>query len=331
MIYCILTYKRRRVIAIPLDYGIGALYASVASLPDSTYKRKLFKVYALFWAFALWLALRLGIGHGNTLPPLDDNLVRRIRGFCPEAMAVVPIWSLVPGRPRSYFRVFGAGAREIGFAKVSTSGPGRERLETEAMALEKYRTAVTFKCPQTIALDVSVDAVTLVTAALPASSRLLQARDHQFPAAIQREIQGEVVLSFVSELRQAGWYRQGLDRNKANNGFYRFIEDIPDHSAVQVGPAHGDFGSENFFADRAGHVFLIDWEHYSEKAPILTDVVGFWIGKHHRVIQSGAVVVARNFAQSFLDATEADLALALLYLSAFDVTDSMRLAALWKN
>ena len=124
MSFHIFLHRGRPVIAVPLNYNIRILRASVAALPAFTLKRKLFKIYAYWLAFVLMILHRWGVFGGSTLPPFEKSLVQRIQDVCPNAEAVVPIWSLVPGRPRSYYRVFDRNAVEIAFAKVSASGVG---------------------------------------------------------------------------------------------------------------------------------------------------------------------------------------------------------------
>jgi hypothetical protein len=329
--FAVFTLGGRSVIAIPLDKSLPILRASIAALPAYTLKRKVFKRIALGWASALWLGRRLGLSLGKALQPADQVLVERIRDFCPGAAAVVPIWSLVPGRARSYFRIFDSATREIAFAKVSTAEPGRTRLQVEAGALQANANAKTFNCPLLLGLDIVADAVLLLTTALPPGSRLLHAEVVSFPHDIRDEIRSCTFTSTIDRVKRTDWYRRGLEVNAANPGLVKDLVAIEPATSVSLGPAHGDFGSENFFADLAGRIFLIDWEHYCAEAPVLTDEVGFWIGSHSRAIKTGKPRIAEDFAQAFMGHSNTDLLLALVYLSAFDVNDAKRLVALWKN
>lgn len=331
MSYAILPPGRRPAIAIPLDHGLVMLRSSIAAFPAFTFKRKIFKRLALLWALVLWVLRRIGLVSGSPLGTLDAACAARIREVCRDVVAVALIWSQVPGRPRRYFRIFGADSREIAFAKVSTSGPGCDRLRTEAHALKAYRKAVSFECPSVISLEEFDDAVMLVTSALPNDSRLRHAEDWTFPAAIQREIVGALTPAFLGDLRGANWYRAGRELNAVNAHFLALLDRLPNETPVQLCAVHGDFGSENFFAGPGGRIFLIDWEHFSGSAPAWTDAVGFWIGKHHRAIQTGAPDMARRFLDAFPAAAEIELCLALLYLSSFDVKDATKLVTLWKS
>lgn len=331
MNFVVFRYGGRPVIAVPLDGSLRVLRSSIACLPSFTFKRKVFKLFALVWGSAIWVGRRLGLVGGIGLDSADQALVERIKGFCPEAVSVVPIWSLVPDRPRSYFRVFDAAARELAFAKVSTAEPGRTRLQVEARALQAYEDAETFDCPHLLKLDVTDDAVVLITTALPRGSQLLHAEVNTFPKAIHAEIRYRVISSTMATVRKTEWYRRGIEANLDNPRVMMDLRAINAAELVSLAPVHGDFGSENFFADPAGRVFLVDWEHHSLEAPVLTDEVGFWIGRHHRAVQRGQSEVAKDFALAFRSKPTKDILLALVYLSAFDVTDAKRLAALWKN
>lgn len=331
MSYAILPPGRHPAIAIPLDHGLVILRATIGVFPAFTVKRKIFKRIALLCALLLWVLRRLGLVSGSPLGTLDAVCAERIREVCPGAVAVAPIWSQVPGRSRRYFRIFGADAQEIAFAKVTTSGPGCDRLITEARALRAYRQAVSFECPRVISLEEFNSAVMLVTTALPKGSRLRHAEDWALPAAIQREIAGASTSSLLGDLRGADWYQAGRELNVANTHFLALLDRLQNETTVQLCAVHGDFGSENFFVSPGGRIFLIDFEHFSDSAPAWTDAVGFWIGKHHRAIQAGKPETARRFQDAFPEAAEIELFLALLYLSAFDVKDAIKLVTLWKS
>jgi aminoglycoside phosphotransferase len=317
--------------ALPLDSSFSVLRAGCVAFPAFTLKRKIFRIAALILAGVLWGARRVGLPAGAHLDSADAAVLARIKEACPQMAAAMLIWSLVPGRQRIYVRVFDANANECAFAKVSRVEPGRSWLQVEATALHRYSEARSFSCPRVLMLDVTETDVLLLTSALPPGSTLRHAETSIFPRTIQSEIQNQVVQASFSSLHRRAWYKRGIAALAANARVTSELAAIDDASPVALAPAHGDFGSENFYVDPARRVYLIDWEHFCDAAPILTDEVGFWIGKNHRAIRRGAREVARDFAQEFEEHCDSDLLLALIFLSAFDITDASRLVALWKS
>lgn len=317
--------------ALPLDSSFSVLWAGCAAFPAFTFKRKIFKICAVVWAAALWVARLVGLPVGVALDRADAAVLARIKAACPQFAAAMLIWSLVPGRQRMYVRVFDAKTNECAFGKLSRVEPGRSWLQVEATALHRYAEAKSFACPRVLMLDVTETDVLLLTSALPRGSTLRHAEASTFPRAIQAEIQSKVVQTPISSLHRCAWYQRGVAALGENARVASELAAIDDASPVALAPAHGDFGSENFYVDLARRVYLIDWEHFCDAAPILTDEVGFWIGKNHRSIQRGDSEVARDFAQEFEEHRDRDLLLALIFLSAFNVTDASRLVALWKN
>lgn len=317
--------------ALTLDSSFSVLRAGCAAFPAFTLKRKIFKIAALIWAAVLWGARRVGLPAGAPLDGADAAVLARIKEACPQMAAAIIIWSLVPGRQRFYVRVFDAKANECAFAKLSRVEPGRSWLQVEATALHRYSEARSFTCPRVLMLDVTETDALLLTSALPPGSTLRHAETSTFPRTIHAEIQSKVLQTPISSLRRFAWYQRGVAALAENARVASGLTAIDDASPVALAPAHGDFGSENFYVDPARRVHLIDWEHFCDTAPILTDVVGFWIGKNHRAIQRGDREVAQDFAREFEEHRDSDLLLALIFLSAFDITDASRLVALWKS
>lgn len=317
--------------ALPLDSSFSVLRAGCAAFPAFTLKRKIFKIAALIWAAVLWGARRVGLPAGAPLDSADAAVLARIKEACPQMAAATTIWSLVPGRQRIYVRVFDANANECAFAKVSRVEPGRSWLQVEATALHRYSEARNFTCPRVLTLNVSEADVLLLTSALPPGSTLRHPETSTFPRNIHAEIQSKVVQTPISSLRRHTWYHRGMAALAENPRVASELAAIDDASPIALAPAHGDFGSENFYVDPAQRVYLIDWEHFCDAAPFLTDEVGFWIGKNHRAIQRGDSEVAGDFTKEFEEHHDSDLLLALIFLSAFDITDASRLVSLWKS
>lgn len=307
------------------------LWASCRAFPAFTLKRKIFKGATLLWAAVLWLARRVRVPAGTALDSAEAKAIARIQDACPQMAAAMVLWSLVPGRQRTYFRIFDAKATECAFGKLSCAEPGRGWLQVEAAALERYAMAQSFTCPQVLMLDVTERETLLLTSAFPAGTTLLHAQNSDFPRPVQVEIQDKRVEAPFASLRDRAWFRRGREALAKNAGVSAALDAMDDAAPVTLAPAHWDFGSENFFTDPQGGLLLIDWEHHDPEAPILTDEVGFWIGRHHRAIQRHQHGIAADFSAAFEGQTESDLLLALLYLSGYEIGDAQTLVSLWKN
>ena len=331
MRYVLFKYFGRPILAVPLDSGFAVLLAGFLVFPAFTLKRKIFKYGALILAVICWVGRLAGLPIGTVLDRTEITVLSRIKLLCPQMEVAIPIWSLVLGRDRMYFRLFDAQANQCGFVKFSWSEPGRSWLEVEAKALQSHVNAKNFTCPKVIALEKTEEGVLLLTSVLPSMCTLLHAEKSFFPYDIYDEIQSQRFEVPFMTLRMLAWYQNGMTSLIKNTQATSELCAMDDDASITLAPAHGDFGSENFFVDPMKRIFLIDWEHYSKAAPVATDAVSFWIGQHHRAIQRGQPKIAKDFVLSFKSYPKTDLLLALVYLTAFEVTDAKKLVTLWKN
>lgn len=80
--------------------------------------------------------------------------------------------------------------------------------------------------------------------------------------------------------------------------------DIDSEAHFSVSAAHRDLGSENIFcyqpAKTISDFTLIDWEFFTETAPVLTDRVGVWLGCRHRTLKGLRKINVNILAASFL-------------------------------
>ena len=113
-------------------------------------------------------------------------------------------------------------------------------------------------------------------------------------------------------------------RQQVKNQLIRsIVDEIKPDSKFRIGSAHGDLGSENVFSPKPkkslSDFFVIDWEFFNDSAPILTDQVGYWLGKHHSDIKGFWRPSPRELTLKFLKQFEPKglqaSVIALLYLA----------------
>lgn len=81
-------------------------------------------------------------------------------------------------------------------------------------------------------------------------------------------------------------------------------EKVSPQDLFEVGAAHRDLGSDNLFskrpAQRLSDFYLIDWEFFTYSAPAQTDLVGVWLGNHHRALKGRGRPDVERLARQFL-------------------------------
>ncbi len=86
--------------------------------------------------------------------------------------------------------------------------------------------------------------------------------------------------------------------------------------SFRVCAVHGDFGSENIFYNGTSF-FLIDWERFHLAGPLLTDLLGFWLGQHHKEIFHSPENSFQLFVNDFVDSNNFDITDSLMALAFF--------------
>lgn len=324
--FCILRLKGRPLLAIPI-YGVfGIVWRSVALFPSYTLRRKLFRIVVFGGGALGWLAYRLHVWSGQRLPEPERSFVEGAIRVTAGASSALVIWSTVPGRGRRYVRLFDEQGKEVAFAKASLDASGRSRLRVEASALKRFERAKSFSVPSFILLREALATTMLITAVLPRGCQLRHPERTRLPNGILQELQERTALCKLHVIRQEDWFIHGLNNIGRSDPFGLLVDSFDGSVEVMVCTVHGDLGSENIFEAGDGRTILIDWEHFAEQGPCLTDPISFWIGQHHRAIRRNPAAKAGAFSNEFGSYSQVDICLALVYLAAFDVSDAVTLA-----
>lgn len=84
---------------------------------------------------------------------------------------------------------------------------------------------------------------------------------------------------------------KNLYKNIVSKLFKDLLNEISDRSMIRISSCHCDLGSDNVFRKdfpkSIRDYAIIDWEHYSEDAPYLSDKISYFLGRYHAKIKSG--------------------------------------------
>lgn len=210
--------------------------------------------------------------------------------------------------------------------KVAFSDAASQGLHREAQALNLLAGRPDFRIPELLSYKTWEGGGMLEMSAIPDDFRIHDKRrpvpDALFEAILSlRGAESPVALP----ADQIGGWQSAQSRTR-NPVIRRMAAGIQGDELFEVAAAHRDLGSENLLSRHpavdASDFSLIDWEFYSETAPVLTDQVSLWLGRRHRAFKGrwkpaiGALTEA--FITDFGDTRGGPRAavLALLHLAA---------------
>ncbi len=186
--------------------------------------------------------------------------------------------------------------------------------EVEALQLlNNKKNELQFKFPEIVSNGFTEEGTFfLITKAFSSTYRRIeQEKVCSLPAELQ--LPGEGVFS-VAQLKRQSWW-QSLQKNSHNEAFVKCVNKIlSERELVKLSSCHGDIGAHNVYWNGKNY-FLIDWERFSQRAPYLTDQVGWWLGRHHKLIKSKPLLSRSLFKKKFIN-FEDDATLGLAYLVA---------------
>lgn len=234
-------------------------------------------------------------------------------------------------RHRFYLHLISHTGDLLAFAKVSTSSASATSLEAEAKAIEAMaaRKPKSFSLPTVIAkLTFEGHAVLLMTHLPPACKPVIP-RWSPGMAAISAEITGTPRM--VARLSDLTWWGK-FTRDGALDACSLSPCLRPEGPAL-VSAAHGDFAHWNVF-QQGDRSVVIDWESYSEDAPVLVDSVRFLIAANPRFARLSPGAFLRLLRRRFACAgasRDDDLLNALAFLHAAGVGEANVLSKAWND
>lgn len=229
---------------------------------------------------------------------------------------------------RFYLFEFDRGCELISFTKVSTESNSNSRIRREAEVLggiagrtNGFRVPlVTRFCDEGSRVELCLEAAGAGYEKQPESMGL--------PDSVFRGIAS--ILSRPSESFRfqdvPSWLLQSAETTKSEK-IRNVLDAIPPDREFETCPAHCDLAPQNILRRRRANdgewdYFILDWEYFTDQAPLLTDRVSHWLGRRHRTLKRRYLRVdaKRILEELFVEFegqgyTRSDVVIALLYLS----------------
>jgi hypothetical protein len=302
----------------------------------STIKRRLARE-------VMGLAARLGIDGGLT------SGAGELSGASPEVLAVwatrvrsqlaIPNgglafeWPFRIERGRMYAYFLDEQGHQRAFAKVGLAEGGRRLLEREVGAFRQLPKEFThFRTPRLLADGAEQGLYYVLEEAIPASARHVRNSIRSYPHEAVREYAGKACRIGFDEVSGSSWWRHYVERTDADAGFADMVERVLRSRGMTAQRVHGNLTSMNVLRDKDG-LWLIDWETYVAKGPVVVDPLSFYLFVHQRAVRRSPTIwlakVFNSFAVDDRRAARIDVAAALLFMAAHDIPEAAALIQSW--
>lgn len=189
---------------------------------------------------------------------------------------------------RAYAFEFGTGGQLLTVTKIAMSPEAMIGVKHEHAVLGRLANArLSFEVPQVVDFIASEGSCMLrVNAA--ADGYTLHKKSEGVPEYLFNEIAAlrSADAPTIQPLSTFDWVDRGL-RRVTTTSIAKMAQGLEKDMPIAVCAAHRDLGSENILSNerRANgppDFAVIDWESFTETAPLLTDRVGYWLGQRHR-------------------------------------------------
>lgn len=310
MKHFIFYYKRKPLVAVPLDGGFKVAFSGLCCLPSNTYKRKFFKIYMFFRILFHYLS------KSRQSNELDNFLKQWLNSHdIFEKHFGVFIWSRVLSRDRYYVHLLDKLGNKHYFAKITKKIEDFKNLENEKINLITFANAKTFSVPEVIHFERQDSFTCLITSSFNKNYKLYLSSTNDLPYYIYKEISGYKTECKIKELIDCKSF-------SITDALNKYLNKINSETLIKVSRSHGDMGSENIFINEDGKFLIIDWESGAEKSPFLLDKIAFWLGKHNSLIKKNSKAAFIKFNYEFKSFNDLDIAMALYFLnkSKFDLS-----------
>ena len=174
------------------------------------------------------------------------------------------------------------------FTKFNTNSLFHKKLENEKNVIGRLKKKdLNFDIPEVIKFSIEKHFSFITYKALRKPQNLLD-KSIPYPLEIIDSIKSLKISKnkeFFFDLKTLIEIKKRINNDKLK----RFIEQIDFYRTLNSYPAHCDLGSENTFFDTSSKkkkYTVIDWEDFSEVAPLGVDEVGVWLGRNHKIIKS---------------------------------------------
>ncbi|MCK4870200.1 MAG: hypothetical protein KAS93_03730 [Gammaproteobacteria bacterium] len=268
-----------------------------------------------------------------------DKICGKLNELFPDGYGFFVIFPSEKDRARVYIHVIDECGKRILFCKVALDDLNRRliRNEKDALLLLAERESLPFLLPRVEFCKESEGMLFLCTQSMPSGSRLYS-QCREMPVLFVPFITRNMVNVSFAKLAELEWYKVYSNTAKSNVyasfriALQSLLELLPEHR-FSLACAHGDFGSENIFLVR-DDFYIIDWERFNEQAPIKTDEVGWWLGKHHQLIKRLPDQGVKLFKSTFLDTDDltckVGYMLALVYMCSVGFNVAVLLVVNWE-
>lgn len=300
--------------------------------PSNTFRKKLVRLALLLLVISRFdfFVLRKNLG-----------LADKVKELAPAHIALVLIrFHTLKEKSRCYCFYLNEDKEFTHFGKIAFDGVNSLLLVKESELLKKvnYGDLIT---PRFFSEANYVDGnYGFLTNAVGADYKEHKRATPFIPEDLLCKLQKEVRSYASDELVGFDWWKRFCNSKKTD--FSNKLLDLFDvGGSILLSHVHGDLGSENIFecnrkTEKNSSLVVVDWERYCEKAPYLTDALGYWLGYHHEKILSnshGAGSLYSLFHEEFISKYNDTLGgyLALVYLISVNFDLAILVAEDYKN
>jgi thiamine kinase-like enzyme len=155
-----------------------------------------------------------------------------------------------------------------------------------------------------------------------------------YPEKAVQEYAGKTTQMDFEETSARAWWRKFVAHPAADLSFARMLEANIRRSGLSVVAVHGNLTCMNVLRDRE-HLWIIDWETYVSKGPVLVDILSFYLSVHQKAVRRAPVALLskmiNDVASSQPRLTKLDIGAALAFMAAHDIPEAVTLINNWSE
>jgi len=328
--------KNKPIIAIPVNCSWKLSFMAVSCFPSFTLKKKIYKIYLYLYVLLTSLFIKKDNDDINN-PELEIFLTFYqdfIKRETNKNIFPVFLWSTVDGRQRYYVHFLDLNGEKKYFAKLTTNKDDYSLIEAEynnLLLLEKRKKSeeLLFTTPKVINFENNYKYCSLIVESMKKDYKLFHPEKNPIPLKLIRNIQGEIHKKNLEDVKSFEWWLNSKLFDEVSI-LRKYIMSLSQDTYVDITFGHGDFGGENIFQNNKEKFIVIDWERSTTNAPVLLDLISYWLGKNHKELKNNQTEVIDEFYNYFKSYSQKDVALALIFLASVNFDLSFIISKKWK-
>jgi len=328
--------RNKPIIAIPVNCSLKLSFMAVSCFPSFTLKKKIYKIYLYLYVLLTSLFIKKNNDEMNN-PELEIFLIFYqdfIKRETNKNIFPVFLWSTVDGRQRYYVHFLNLNGEKKYFAKLTTNINDYSLIKTEynnLLLLEKRKKSevLLFSTPKVIDFKTNHIYCSLVVESIKKGYKLFHPEKNPIPLELIKNIQGKIYKKDLEDIMSFEWWKNSKSFDEVSI-LRKYIISLNKDTYVDIAFGHGDFGGENIFQNNKKEFIVIDWERSTTNAPILLDLISYWLGKNHKELKNNQTEVIDEFYNYFKSYSQKDVALALIFLASVNFDLSFIISKKWK-